>query len=223
MPRSNPPGPSQITEFSTLVRFTKLVSDSATSEAVFALLAQTVVEKCGAAHALVFGTTATGEFALLSSYGACNENEVGSLALEGAGSIAELNSAVTKACQHKGYNIRALPLISESGLFGALIVLYPSSQNLNPMQWTLIEGLTELTAISLNKTYQHQKLQKAFDDLQASQDALIRTEKFRALGQMSAGIAHDLKNLLNPLSLYTDQLRDSAEKPGRSSRSIATN
>jgi signal transduction histidine kinase len=73
--------------------------------------------------------------------------------------------------------------------------------------------LTELTAISLNKTYQHQKLQKAFDDLQASQDTLIRTEKFRALGQMSAGIAHDLKNLLNPLSLYIDQLRDSANDP----------
>ena len=40
--------------------------------------------------------------------------------------------------------------------------------------------------------------------------ALIRTEKFRALGQMSAGIAHDLKNILNPLLLYTDLIRDAA-------------
>src|SRR5262245_53584494 len=74
----------------------------------------------------------------------------------------------------------------------------------------MIEGLTELTAISLNKTHQHQKLQKAFNDLRTSQDALIRSEKFRALGQMSAGIAHDLKNLLNPLLLYTDLIRDQA-------------
>jgi signal transduction histidine kinase len=201
-------------EFSTLVEFTKLVSDSETSEAVFALLAQTVVDKCGAAHALVFGTSGTGDFALLSSYGACEEKEVRSLDLEGVGSVAELNSTVMKACRQRGYDFRAVPLISDSGLFGALIVLYPASQPLDQRQSTLIEGLTELTAISLNKTYQHQKLQKAFDDLRASQDALIRTEKFRALGQMSAGIAHDLKNLLNPLSLYTDQLRDSADAPG---------
>src|SRR5262249_48705014 len=71
-----------------------------------------------------------------------------------------------------------------------------------------------LTAISLNKTYQHQKLQKAYDDLRVSQDTLIRTEKFRALGQMSAGIAHDLKNILNPLLLYTDVIRDAAGDRG---------
>jgi signal transduction histidine kinase len=200
-------------EFSTLVEFTKLVSDSESSEHVFALLAQTVVEKCAAAHALVFGTSGTGDFALLSSYGACRDEEVKALDLEGAGSLADLTTTIMKACGQRSYDFRALPLISESALFGALIVLYPLSQPLNESQSKLIEGLTELTAISLNKTYQHEKLQKAFDDLQASQDALIRTEKFRALGQMSAGIAHDLKNLLNPLSLYTDQLRDSANDP----------
>jgi signal transduction histidine kinase len=88
--------------------------------------------------------------------------------------------------------------------------LFSGAQPLTERQWTLAEGLTELTAISLNKAYQHQRLQKAFDDLRISQDTLIRTEKFRALGQMSAGIAHDLKNILNPLLLYTDVIRDAA-------------
>src|ERR1700740_2987377 len=78
MSRSNPAGQVQKVEFSTLVEFTKLVSDSESSEGVFALLAQTVVEKCGAIHALVFGTSGTGDFALLSSYGACEDKEVGS-------------------------------------------------------------------------------------------------------------------------------------------------
>ncbi len=210
---SNPASQVQKVEFSTLVEFTKLVSDSESSDAVFALLAKTAVEKCGAAHALVFGTSGTGDFALLSSYGTCSDKEVNSLDLEGLDSIAELSATVMTSCRERGYDFRTLPLISESGLFGALIVLYPTSQPLDQRQSTLIQGLTELTAISLNKTYHHQKLQKAFDDLRASQEALIRTEKFRALGQMSAGIAHDLKNLLNPLSLYTDELRDSAHDP----------
>lgn len=197
-------------EFSTLVHFSKLVSDSATSEGISSLLGRTVVDECQASHALVFGTSDNGDFRVLSSYGACDDAEISRLELDSIGSVAELRSAVVKVCSHRDYGFRAFPLISNAGLLGALVVLYSESHPLNERQWTLIEGLTELTAISLNKAYQHQKLQKAFDDLRASQDALIRTEKFRALGQMSASIAHDLKNLLNPLLLYTDHIRDEA-------------
>ena len=48
-------------EFSTLVQFSKLVSDSPTSETVFSLLGRTVVERCHAFHALVFGTSDNGD------------------------------------------------------------------------------------------------------------------------------------------------------------------
>jgi signal transduction histidine kinase len=157
---------------------------------------------------LVFGTSDNGDFVLLRSHGAC-EQELGGLDLEGAGSMAELRAAITKAATPR-YDFRALPLISDAGLFGALVVLYSASAPPDPANWIFVEGLTELTAISLSKTYQHQKLQRAYDDLRQSQEVLIRTEKSRALGQMSAGIAHDLKNLLNPLFLYTDELRDAA-------------
>jgi signal transduction histidine kinase len=196
--------------FLTLVQFSKLVADSTTSEGIFSLLAQTVVDRCGAFHALVFGTSPTGDFTLLSSHGACDDSDLRKLDLDGVCSVAELRTAVIKACSHGDYSFRAFPLISEGALFGVLIILHGESQPLDDAKSVLVEGLTELTAISLNKTYQHQKLQKAFDDLRMSQDTLIRTEKFRALGQMSAGIAHDLKNLLSPLVLYTDHLRDAA-------------
>ena len=199
-------------EFSTLVRFSKLVADSPSSESVSALLGEAVVDKCGALHALVVGTDDAGEFKVLSSHGSCKlDLEV--LDLNGVASVAELRDAVLKICRDTGYHFRALPLISDAGLFGALGVLYLESHPPTDKGWTLIEGLTELTAISLNKAYQHQKLQQAFDDLRASQDALVRSERLRALGEMSAGIAHDLKNLLNPLQLYTDYLKDVADKP----------
>jgi signal transduction histidine kinase len=105
-------------------------------------------------------------------------------------------------------------MISNTGLFGVLGVLQIEGESPTSREWILIEGLTELTAISLNKTYQHQQLQKAFEELRASQEVLVRAEKFRALGEMSAGIAHDLKNLLNPLQLYTDHLRDVTDNRG---------
>ncbi len=200
-------------EFSTLVRFSQLVSDSPTSEGVFSLLARTVVEQCSAAHALVFGTTGEGDFRVLFTYGGCDPGDVNALELDGVCTVADLRASIIKMCGDRGYQIRVIPLISDAGLFGALAILFNLAHPLTERQWTLIDGLTELTAISLNKTYQHQKLQKAFDDLRISQEALVRTEKFRALGQMSAGIAHDLKNLLNPLLLYTDVIRDAARNP----------
>ena len=196
-------------KLSTLIQFSKLVADSPTSESVFSLLAQTVVDKCGAFHALIFGTDDDGTFQVLSSHGGCRL-ELSRLELRDVDSMAELRVAVMEVCEGKGYSFRAFPLISDARLFGAVGVVFGEGTALDDQNWGLIEGLTELTAISLSKTYQHQKLQNAFDALRLSQDALVRTEKLRALGQMSAGLAHDLKNLLNPIQLYTDHMRDVA-------------
>ncbi len=45
------------------------------------------------------------------------------------------------------------------------------------------------------------------EELRASQETLARSTKLRALGQMAAGISHDLKNILNPISLHLQFLR----------------
>jgi signal transduction histidine kinase len=196
-------------QFATLVKFSKLVADSLTSESVSSLLAQTVVDKCGASHCLIFGIGANSDFETISSYGQCSA-ELDGFDLTGIDSVSDLQDAALRACGDAGYEFLSMPLISDAGLFGFLGVLYPRASPLREDQWTFIEALSELTAISLSKTFQYQKLQKAFDDLRSSQDTLVRTEKFRALGEMSAGIAHDLKNLLNPLVLYNDEIRDYA-------------
>jgi signal transduction histidine kinase len=43
---------------------------------------------------------------------------------------------------------------------------------------------------------------------------LVRTEKLRALGEMAAGISHDFKNILSPLSLYIQLLRRAFQRGG---------
>jgi hypothetical protein len=44
--------------------------------------------------------------------------------------------------------------------------------------------------------------------------ALVRAEKLRALGQMAAGIAHDFKNLLNPLALHVEVMERALRRAG---------
>jgi hypothetical protein len=96
-------------EFSILIQFSKLVSDSSSSESIFTLLGKTVVDKCAALHALVFGTSDTGDFTVLSSYGECDDSDVSRLDLDGVCSIAELRAAVMNACGHPSYGFPRLP------------------------------------------------------------------------------------------------------------------
>jgi C4-dicarboxylate-specific signal transduction histidine kinase len=41
------------------------------------------------------------------------------------------------------------------------------------------------------------ELAKSLDNLRAAQDRLVQTEKLASLGQLTAGIAHEIKNPLN--------------------------
>jgi signal transduction histidine kinase len=59
------------------------------------------------------------------------------------------------------------------------------------------------------------ELSKSLDDLRTAQDRLIQTEKLASLGQLTAGIAHEIKNPLNFVNNFaalsaelTDELKD---------------
>lgn len=59
------------------------------------------------------------------------------------------------------------------------------------------------------------ELQSANEQLQRTQKALIRTEKIAAVGQIAAGVTHEIKNPLNSLSINAQMLiRELAEKFG---------
>jgi len=64
----------------------------------------------------------------------------------------------------------------------------------------------------------HEALKRAYLDLQSAQEQLVQTEKMASLGQLVAGIAHEIKNPLNFiygntgfLADYTKKLQDLVE------------
>lgn len=201
-------------ELSVVIQFARLVADSEDSVSVFSFLAQTVVDRCGAVNARVFGIGESGDFEPLAEAGLEGNNE---LDPSGTVSVADLHEAAARTYAER-FDLHTFPMISDARLFGALVVLWPRGHASTGRQWQLVEGLSELTAISLAKAYQQRKLQDAFDNLRASQETLLRTEKVRALGQMAAGIAHDLRNLLTPLVLYCDEMQDPDASPGKVKR-----
>jgi C4-dicarboxylate-specific signal transduction histidine kinase len=58
-------------------------------------------------------------------------------------------------------------------------------------------GLSVCTRVALHERQRTDDLSKSLDDLRAAQDRLVQTEKLASLGQLTAGIAHEIKNPLN--------------------------
>ncbi|MCC6897804.1 MAG: response regulator [Polyangiaceae bacterium] len=65
----------------------------------------------------------------------------------------------------------------------------------------------ELAEAALRADKQHAEAQ-----LDAAQRALMRSERLRAIGQMAAGVSHDLKNILNPIGLELELIERAARR-----------
>ncbi len=66
----------------------------------------------------------------------------------------------------------------------------------------------------LLKNRAHIALEKAHADLHATQTQLIHTEKMASLGQLTSGIAHEIKNPLNFVNNFADMSLDLATELG---------
>lgn len=187
--------------FRTLLRFSQLVSDTSEPEKILDLMGRILVEECEVPCVLVFEIDAEGEMRLLTRRGG---EEPGAPAPAAGNGPVDVRTLAESACGGRFTAYRSFSLISDTGLFGSLVVLYAEERPLAEWQWEIVEEIAQLTAIGLNKTFQYQRLSRAYDELQASHDLLARTERLRSLGQMSASISHDIKNILLPLSLQAD-------------------
>jgi PAS domain S-box-containing protein len=107
----------------------------------------------------------------------------------------------------------AAPLMVESKVFGVLIVARHAPGSFSSGECEFIGQLSEHVAVAAHQTQLYSALEVAYEDLRQTQQAVIRQEKLRVLGQMASGIAHDINNALSPASLYVESLieRDSAE------------
>lgn len=193
-----------------LIRFARLVSDAPSGAEVLPLLGDALLEHVPAAGLAVVEIGITGE-----AHVSVSRNVPPSLhetALEADAIGEELGEALLRATGGTFSEQQTRPLVAGGNLFGAVVIFFDAARPVTPEGMQLADGLVDLAAIALGNATALAKLESSHAALADSQELLARTEKLRALGQMAAGVSHDLKNILNPLSLHLQFIERSLGK-----------
>jgi len=182
-----------------LVRFARVVSDTTTRAEVLPLLADAIHEHVGAPGVCVVEIGGAGGARVAVARGLPGGTE--DLALDPDAMGQELARAVVEACGAAFDGAETRLLVASGNLFGAVVMLF-RERGADDRLLQLADGFIDLAAIALESAAQIESLERSHAELRVAQEALARTEKLRALGQMAAGVSHDLKNILNPVSLH---------------------
>jgi PAS domain S-box-containing protein len=98
------------------------------------------------------------------------------------------------------------PMLVENEMFGILLACRREPESFTSEDCEFLQQLSEHVALAANHAQLYAALQRAYEDLRQSQQAVMQQERLRALGQMASGIAHDINNAISPVALYTESL-----------------
>src|SRR3982074_1674728 len=98
----------------------------------------------------------------------------------------------------------AVPLIREDQAIGVITMRQSHMRPFTTRQIEVVETFADQAIIAISNVRLFEEVQErtrelsqSLEDLRTAQDRLVQTEKLASLGQLTAGIAHEIKNPLN--------------------------
>ena len=129
----------------------------------------------------------------------------------------ELSSdTINQITLHAGFRARLVaPLIRGEDVIGLLVVRRRTPGAFAQNTVDLIKTFAAQSAVAIENARLFKDVQASLEDLRTTQDRLVQTQKLASLGQLTAGIAHEIKNPLNfvnNFSAVSTELLDELEE-----------
>lgn len=100
--------------------------------------------------------------------------------------------------------VLAVPLMRDGAVEGVLLLGRPVPGPFSQRQIDLVQTFADQAVIAIENVRLFEQVQErtkelslSLEELRTAQDRLVQTEKLASLGQLTAGIAHEIKNPLN--------------------------
>jgi signal transduction histidine kinase len=139
----------------------------------------------------------------------------------------EPTSPVNEIVLREGYRgILIIPLLRPDHIVGALVVRRKTPGEFPKSTIDLLQTFADQSVVAIHNARlfesveaRTRELAKSLEDLRTAQDRLVQTQKLASLGQLTAGIAHEIKNPLNFVNNFSgvsaellDELREALGK-----------
>ena len=130
---------------------------------------------------------------------------LGGQAVQVADVLADPEYVYLEPQKKSGYRtFLGVPLLRQGHPIGVLSLCRRTVQPFSDKQIELVSTFADQAVIAIENVRLFEEVQSrtrelaaSLDELRAAQDRLVQTEKLASLGQLTAGIAHEIKNPLN--------------------------
>lgn len=110
-------------------------------------------------------------------------------------------------------SIICVPLLSRDKVIGAIEVMNSKSGQFTPYDLQLLESLAPQAAIAIENAFLFENVKQQMAELERTQGQLFQAEKLSAIGELVAGVAHELNNPLTAVVGYAQLLLETCEDP----------
>jgi signal transduction histidine kinase len=97
-----------------------------------------------------------------------------------------------------------IPLMVKEMVIGLISVQSYHKNAYTPYHLNILRTLASYTSAALYNAKSYESLQHALNELKLTQEQLVQSEKMASLGELTAGIAHEIQNPLNFVNNFSE-------------------